>query len=72
MEDDGEVINDPELQVRGVQLTPRSPREAPEGKENVVSVDLCSIYLTLRCDVRAYLCVFFLQVWVSIQIKIRI
>ncbi|XP_072040661.1 ran GTPase-activating protein 1-like [Amphiura filiformis] len=34
-EDQGEVVDDPALQVRGTQLTPRSPREG-EIKENVV------------------------------------
>ena len=35
-EEGGEVVDDPALQVRGVQLTPRSPREDDDNKENVV------------------------------------
>ena len=35
-EQEGEVVDDPALQVRGVQLTPRSPREDEDNKENVV------------------------------------
>ena len=36
-DEQGEVVDDPALQVRGVQLTPRSPREDEDNKENVVS-----------------------------------
>ncbi len=44
-EQGGEVVDDPALQVKGIQLTPRSPREG-EIKENVVSLSWLSFCCT--------------------------